>query len=69
MGSSSSNNYSSSTEKSDTTIEDETLSTSQESVPVPWLAGERKIAVNWITRVYNQRAQETPDTTTVSSKK
>ena len=45
MGSSSSDNYSSSSEKSETTIEDETLSSSQESVPVPWLAGERKIAV------------------------
>lgn len=37
-------------------IEDETLSNSQESVPVPVHTGTRKLTVRWITPIYNQRA-------------
>jgi hypothetical protein len=43
-----------------TSLEDESISSSEEAVPVPWLAGERKISLKWISRVYNQRAQEAP---------
>lgn len=37
-------------------IEDETLSNSQESVPLPLHTGTRKLTVRWITPIYNQRA-------------
>ena len=41
-------------------LEDEQVSNAQESLPVPWVFGERRIAVRWISRVYNQRAEEAP---------
>lgn len=37
-------------------IEEETLSNSQESVPLPLHTGTRKLTVRWITPIYNQRA-------------
>jgi hypothetical protein len=37
-------------------IEEETLSNSQESVPVPVHTGTRKLTVRWITPIYNPRA-------------
>jgi hypothetical protein len=43
-----------------TGIEDEQLSTAPEAVPVPLLWGERKVALKWISRVYNQVAKEAP---------
>ena len=36
----------------------ESLSTSQEAVPVPFMVGERRIALSWITDIYNQYAVE-----------
>lgn len=41
-------------------IEEEQVSSSQESVPVPFVAGTRKIAVKWISRVYNQKSKPAP---------
>lgn len=41
-------------------IEDETISTSQEAIPLPYVAGERKVAARWLSNVYNQRAEEIP---------
>lgn len=41
-------------------LEEDQVSNSQEAVPVPYLAGERKVALRWISRVYNQRAKEAP---------
>ena len=46
----------------DEIVEDDSYSNSQESVPVPWLCGERKVALRWICRVYNQRAKRAPST-------
>jgi hypothetical protein len=37
-------------------IEEETLSNSQESVPLPLHTGTRKLTARWITPIYNQRA-------------
>lgn len=37
-------------------IGDETLASTQESVPVPVLCGTRSIAVRWLSPIYNQRA-------------
>jgi hypothetical protein len=37
-------------------IEDETMSNSQEAVPLPLHAGTRKITLRWISPIYNQRA-------------
>jgi len=43
-------------------IEPDQASTSQEAVPVPWMAGERRIAVKWISRTYNIIAVKRYDT-------
>lgn len=48
------------TTPTDTGLEDQALSNSQESVPVPILYGEYRVAVKWISRIYNQRAVEAP---------
>lgn len=42
-------------------VEDETLSNSQEGLPVPYLAGERKLALRWISRAYDVHAVEAKD--------
>jgi len=47
-------------ESTPTGVEDEQLSTSQEAVPVPQMAGTRKISLKWISRVYNQHARKAP---------
>jgi hypothetical protein len=39
-------------------ISDEQISTSQEAVPVPYIAGERKVAARWISNIYNQKTVE-----------
>ncbi|MDB6017659.1 MAG: hypothetical protein JWR19_2148 [Pedosphaera sp.] len=39
-------------------IQGQQLSTNQQAIPVAFVAGTRKIAVNWMCRVYNQRAVE-----------
>lgn len=38
--------------------EEEEISTTQESVPVPYLAGTRKVAARWLSNVYNQFTRE-----------
>ncbi len=43
-----------------TAMESESVSTAQEARPLPYIAGERKIAVRWISRVYNQYTREAP---------
>lgn len=43
-------------------IEDNSVSTSEEALPVPLAVGEVKVAVKWVTRIYNQRAQVAPQT-------
>lgn len=48
------------TQPNDTGLEDQQLSNSQESKPVPILFGEYRVAVTWISRIYNQRAVEAP---------
>lgn len=47
-------------ETNPTAIEEEQLSNANESLPVPMVFGQRKVAVRWISRVYNQRAYEAP---------
>lgn len=41
-------------------VEDQEVSTSQEALPVPMLAGTRKIAVKWICPILNLNAVEVP---------
>ena len=36
------------------------FSTNQESVVLPWFAGEQKLALRWISPVYNQFTREAP---------
>lgn len=42
-------------------IEDQSISTASEALPVPMFCGTRKISPVWITRIYNQKAKEAPD--------
>ncbi len=41
-------------------VEEQEVSTSQEALPVPILMGTRKIAVKWISQLYNLNAVEVP---------
>ena len=37
-------------------LDNQSLSTSQEAVPVPWMMGQRPVAVKWFTPIYNIRS-------------
>jgi hypothetical protein len=41
-------------------VQGQQLSTNQQGVPVAYLAGTRKVSVTWLSRVYNQKAVEVP---------
>lgn len=41
-------------------MDDTDLSTNQEGIVLPWFCGEQKIAVHWISPVYNQTTKEAP---------
>ena len=36
------------------------LASNQEATAVPWFCGERKIAVTWVTPIYNMFAKDGP---------
>ena len=42
-------------------VNGEDVSTNQEATVLPWCAGEQKIAVHWISPVYNQFTKEAPN--------
>ena len=48
------------TEPEPTGIDNEEMSNSQEGTPVPFIAGERRLAIKWISRIYNSVAKEAP---------
>lgn len=48
-------------ELDETTLEEEDLSTHQENVPLPWLAGTRRLAVRWLDGALNQITEQAPD--------
>ena len=39
----------------------EDYATNQEAVPLPWFCGEQKIALHWISPVYNQFTKVAPN--------
>ena len=41
-------------------VDDSDYATSQESKPVPWMAGTRKVAATWISPIYQQHAEPAP---------
>ena len=45
----------------ETGIEEEQVSNSLESRPVPWFVGTQLLALSWISPIYNQRAVLAPD--------
>ena len=53
----------------ETGLEEESVSSSREAVPVPFLAGERKIAVTWITPVYKLYSRQADTGTSGGAKK
>lgn len=44
-------------------IGEEELATHQEAVPVPYLAGTRRVALRWITAATDRVTQQAPDDT------
>jgi hypothetical protein len=55
-----SQNRSQSQEKLPLGISDQQTSSQQQAVPVAYVCGTRKIAVTWLSPVYNLRAVEAP---------
>ena len=55
-----SRNYNAETTTDGLPVEDESVSRAQEAVPVPYVAGTRKLALRWVTPIYNQHAEEAP---------
>jgi hypothetical protein len=47
-------------EINDGNTEPEDFSTNQESASIPWFCGERKLALRWISPIYNQFTKEAP---------
>ncbi|OAM89354.1 hypothetical protein OH491_13470 [Termitidicoccus mucosus] len=41
-------------------IDEDTQTTNQEAVPVPYVAGEVVVSMHWISPIYNQFAREAP---------
>ena len=44
-------------------IQDQMTSNQQEALPVAYIAGTRKIAVKWMTPIYNLRSAPAPNQT------
>ena len=44
-------------------IEDEEMATHQESIPLPYLGGTRRISLRWISPALDMVTQEAPDAT------
>jgi hypothetical protein len=47
-------------ELNDANTEADEFSTNQEAVSIPWFCGERKVALRWISPIYNQYTKEAP---------
>jgi hypothetical protein len=47
--------------------QDQMTSSNQQGLPVPYVAGTRKIAIKWMTPIYNLRSAPAPNT--IPSKK
>ena len=47
-------------ELNDANTEADEFSTNQEAVSISWFCGERKLALRWISPIYNQLAKEAP---------
>lgn len=45
----------------ETTLEGEDMSTHQETIPVPWVAGTRLIAIRWIAPALDMVTRQAPD--------
>jgi hypothetical protein len=41
-------------------IDENTQTSNQEAIPVPYLAGEFVVPLRWISPIYNQAAREAP---------
>ena len=49
-------------------VQDQMTAANQQALPVEYVAGTRKIALTWITQVYNLRAAPAPGNTKPSKK-
>ena len=43
-------------------VDENDVSTNEEATSIPWFAGEQKIAVRWITPIYNPYYKDAPQT-------
>ena len=48
-------------EREDAPVQDEEIATHQEAIPVPWLAGTRRVALRWISPAFAMATQVAPD--------
>jgi hypothetical protein len=48
-------------ERDDWPVEDEDIATHQEAIPVPYMAGTRRIGARWITGALNMVTKQTED--------
>lgn len=48
-------------ERDEVPLEDESLDTAQEAIPVPYIAGTRRIALRWISPALDMITREAPD--------
>lgn len=42
-------------------VEDEDIATHQEAIPVPYMAGTRRIGLRWMTPALDMRTRQAPD--------
>jgi len=44
-------------------VQDQMTATNQQAVPVAYVAGTRKLAITWFSKLYNLRSAPAPSTT------
>jgi hypothetical protein len=48
-------------EVDETTMEDEDISTHQETIPIPLISGTRNLALRWLAPAYDMVSRQAPD--------
>lgn len=50
-------------EKEDVPVQEEEIATHQEAIPVPYLAGTRRVSLRWITDARDMQTKQSQDAT------
>ena len=48
-------------EKEDVPVQEEEIATHQEAIPIPWLAGTRRLSLRWITDATDMATRQAKD--------